>query len=103
MHFLTISSGQLYATLLGLSTLILPTEKRRLMKLKGSGEALWGVTKLGCGPSPAVVTSLLPPSHLSPLGLHLRQVFSPLLGVSHHWFLYKPQMCPLTNQLRFEL
>lgn len=33
---------------------------------EGEAEALWGMTKLGCGPSLSVVTSLGPPSHLHP-------------------------------------
>lgn len=71
----------------GLVTLILQMGEQRRVKMKGAAEALWRVTSV----------SALP-------GGSLRGKFSlSFTKIVRPFVFYKPQMCPLTIQLRLAL
>lgn len=89
--------------LLGLITLILQMEKQRLAQMKGAAEALRGVTKPGRGPKSVCGRQHAAIQPSSSLGTRCEASFLSFTKIVTPFVFYKPQMCPLTIQLRLAL
>lgn len=83
--------------MLGLITLIFSDEKQRLVKMQRATAASERVTEQ----DRAQVRRCL--QRLHPWGLNLRPVSLSFTTIVGPFVFYKPQMCPLTIQLRVAL